>query len=261
MSADIVRTDKPGDLATPTVYEIFERLVHDPSVDPARLGQLMELQERAEARQSEREFIAAFNRLQPRLPRITKHGKIDLGKGKPLAFAKFEDIDRSIRPLLAAEGFTLSYGCAPSERGLVITATLSHCAGHSRSESMPLPADEGPGRNKLQALGSTFSYGKRYLVCAMLNIITEGEDDDGSFEGYIRPDQERLLREAIMSAKIDESKLLAVYGVKALSDLPAANFGGVKAQITQKYSAAMKSTGMDDRDVAHNVKVLWGEAS
>jgi len=43
-----------------------------------------------------------------------------------------------------------------------------------------LPPDTGPGRNALQAIGSAHSYGKRYLTLDMLNIITEGEDSDGS---------------------------------------------------------------------------------
>ena len=141
--------------APANLYQIFAAMARDNSIEPSRIAQLMELQERAEKRE-------AMNRLQPKLPRITKLGKIDLGGSrKPLSFAKYEDIDRAVRPLLTGEGFSIGFGTSVYDKGIIISATLSHSAGHSRTESMPLPFDEGPGRNKIQAVGSTLSYGKR----------------------------------------------------------------------------------------------------
>jgi hypothetical protein len=87
-----------------------------------------------------------------------------------------------IEPLLEAEGFRLSFNSAPRQAdggGLVVTGTLLHRDGHNRSASMPLPLDTGPGRNNLQAQGSTLSYGKRYTTEMLLNIIRDGDDDDG----------------------------------------------------------------------------------
>lgn len=217
--------------AIPTIYEMVYALVRDPNVDPARIAQFMEIQERAENRNAEKEFIAAMTRLQPRLPRIGKDGSIDLGRGKPMKFAKFESIDRIIRPLLTEEGFSISFGTAPHDKGITITATLSHAAGHSRTESMPLPFDTGPGRNNLQAVGSTISYGKRYLVCAMLNLITVGDDDDGNASSAITRDQqdniEALITECGLTSEA-RSKFMEMMGVKAISDIQQ---GGYKAAI------------------------------
>jgi hypothetical protein len=45
---------------------------------------------------------------------------------------------------------------------------------------MTLPADIGKGRNDVQAVGSSTTYGKRYVMSALLNITTgETRDDDG----------------------------------------------------------------------------------
>ncbi len=221
--------------APATIYEVFASMARDNSIEPSRIAQLMELQVQAEKREAEKAFIAAMTRLQPRLPRITKYGKIDLGKGKPLTFAKYEDVDAAIRPLLTEEGFSIAFGTAPYERGIVITATLSHASGHSRTESMPLPFDEGPGRNKLQAVGSTMSYGKRYLVCAMLNIVTENEDDDGNAQGYITENQALQLDELILKSDANVSKFLEIYGAKSIRDLHSINFKAALAQLEEKY--------------------------
>src|ERR1700733_14323986 len=184
-STDLVRQEQPGQLVrqAESVSDIIMALARDPSVQVERLAGLMELAERAEQRQAEKSFIAALNRLMPRLPRIVKRGRIDFeskttGKRQVTPFAKYEDVDKVIRPLLTDEGFSLGFGTQTYDKGLMITCTLAHQDGHSRTESMPLPFDTSGSKNALQAVGSTLSYGKRYLVCAMLNIVTVDEDDD-----------------------------------------------------------------------------------
>lgn len=44
---------------------------------------------------------------------------------------------------------------------------------------MLLPADTSGSKNAVQAFGSSTSYGKRYVLCALLNITTRGQDDNG----------------------------------------------------------------------------------
>ncbi|WP_340146807.1 ERF family protein [Halomonas sp. PA16-9] len=43
---------------------------------------------------------------------------------------------------------------------------------------MLLPADISGNKNAVQAFGSSTSYGKRYVLSALLNI-TRGQDDNG----------------------------------------------------------------------------------
>ncbi|WP_409524602.1 ERF family protein [Pseudomonas sp.] len=44
---------------------------------------------------------------------------------------------------------------------------------------MLLPLDTSGSKNAVQAVGSSTSYGKRYVMSALLNLTTRGEDDDG----------------------------------------------------------------------------------
>jgi ERF superfamily len=181
-------SEGPGALLSAIV-----QMARDPSVDADKLEKLLAMQERMEARDAERQFNVALMRL-PAI-HVKKNGMIDLTskedraksvQRKPVPFAKWEDMAAVIEPLLEPEGFRLSFDSAPRPGeggGLIVTGTLLHRAGHSRSASMSLALDTGPGRNNLQAQGSTLSYGKRYTTEMLLNIVRDGDDDDGKKGG------------------------------------------------------------------------------
>lgn len=159
-------------------------MARDSSLDIAKLQMLLEMQQKMEARQAEIEFSRSLARLSAVMPQVPKNGRVSLGEGKgSYPFTKWEDMDKVIRPLMAEEGFVLSFDSIPHEKGVMITGTLLHRDGHYRTASMVLQLDTGPGRNNNQAMGSTLSYGKRYTAEMLLNIVREGNDNDGQGGG------------------------------------------------------------------------------
>jgi ERF superfamily len=181
----------PGEIvraAQPTPMELIAAIARDPSIPVDRIAALIGLQERMEAREAEKAFHAAMARLQPQLPAVERRGMVAYS-GTKFNFATYEDIDDAIRPLLCAEGFSLSFNSTTADGKATYTGTLAHSAGHSKSASMILPADETGGKNKIQAVGSTISYAKRYLVGMLLNIVTKGIDDDANSADPISDDQ------------------------------------------------------------------------
>jgi hypothetical protein len=206
-------------------------------VDVAKLKELMLMQERLEERQAERNFNGALARVTFGMPRVKKNGTIDLGVDKQtgkargaLPFARWEDVDAIIRPRLEAEGFTLSFNSAPRAGdggGAVISGTLLHCDGHQRTVSIPLPLDTGPGRNNLQAMGSTLSYGKRYCTEMLLNIVREGVDDDGATHGqkFITEEQAMQIETMLTETKSDRTAFMRLFKCEHnLLDMPAEVF-------------------------------------
>lgn len=161
--------------------------VKDPTFDAAKLHALLDFQERVDAKAREASFNESLARMQPLLPTITKNGMIRIppkdGKaGQETAYAKYEDIDRMIRPLMMMEGFSFSFTSAPpsTDGRYLITGTLRHRDGFCISSSIPLALETSGSKNNVQGMGSTISYGKRYLVCMLLNLVAEGEDNDGN---------------------------------------------------------------------------------
>ena len=220
-----------------STLEIFSALARDASIPIERIQQLIEMQEHAEDRQAERDFNAAFSRLQLHLPRVVKRGRIDLGKGKPIPFARWEDVDSVVRPILAGEGMALSFPTKVLDGATVMVCRLSHVGGHSKESEMAVPQDKGPGRNDLQAWGSGRQYVKRYLACDLLNIVTVGEDDDGRSSGQISQDQvlelEDLMRECRLSPH-GVSKFLETFGVKSAGDIQKGAYKAAVNLLTAK---------------------------
>lgn len=218
----------PGEIALkaqplPAVQDAPDSLLNaivamakDPAVDVAKLSAILEMQERLERRQAEVEFARALARIPP--IRVKKDGTIDLTRkdgssGGTMAFAKWETMASVIDPLLQAEGFRLMFDStqrAGEGGGIVVTGTLLHRDGHSKAASMSLALDTGPGRNNLQAMGSSLSYGKRYCAEMLLNIVREGVDDDGKRGGtkYITAEQVAELIEMAKAAKREEGPFL-----------------------------------------------------
>ncbi len=173
MSDDLVVAEEPKALAAPSVLEIFSQLARDPNVEVSRIAQLMELHREAERWEAEKKFIAAKARL--KFPPIKK-----TAKGQNSKYAPYEEIQVIIDPILEAEGLALAFtGGEPTPQGIPIYGKLSHLAGHSETGVMYLPRDKSGSMNEIQGVGSTISYGQRYVAKMMLNLRFIGDDDDG----------------------------------------------------------------------------------
>lgn len=222
-------------------------LAKDPAVDVAKLDALLKMQREMEAEQARRAFLDAYTELSAVLPRVKKNGTIDLGKGKgAIPFARWEDMDRLLRPLLTERGFTLSFDSTPRPGdggGLIVTGKLEHRLGHARTASMPLPLDTGPGRNNLQAVGSTLSYGKRYCAEMLLNLVREGEDDDGKLGGtrFVTAEEAADLDRLIAQSKSDRDRFLQFFGLADLANLPAERLVEARNMLWSKIDRAARS--------------------
>ena len=106
-------------------------------------------------------------------------------------YALWEDINEAIKPVIARSGFGLRFRIGQEHNTIVVTAILSHCGGHAEETTMRLPVDLSGGKNPVQAIGSSTSYGKRYTASALLNLTSRGEDDDGKAARPVGPDQRR----------------------------------------------------------------------
>lgn len=166
-----------------TMFDVIERAARDPSVDVEKLERLLAMKEKIDAEERRRIFRAALAELQAELPQINKSGQIlDRDNKVRNRYAKLEDLDVAIRPLLAKRGFALSYDSTVNATGSLYTFSceLSHRDGHSETKTLSLPIDEGQARNKVQSIGSSETYAKRRLIKMHLNIVERDEDDDGN---------------------------------------------------------------------------------
>ncbi len=229
--SEVAVADTPQSMASQIIA-----LASNPNLNVETLQALVSMQERMERRQAEIEFTEALATLPP--IRVKKNGKVELGPGKgSYPFAKWEDIARIIDPLLSDRGFRLVFDSQPRQAdggGLIVTGTLLHRAGHSRTASMPLSLDSGPGRNNLQAMGSTLSYGKRYCTEMLLNVVREGEDKDGSDADPITDVECAELSRGLTETGLNLNAFLSLFGVTAIPDIQRKDLATARNAINLK---------------------------
>jgi ERF superfamily protein len=241
----IVQSPREVRMAEPaTLYSAIIQAARDPAVDADKMKTLVELQIRVEKWEAEKAFTRAFNALQFELPTIDKDGKIDHGDGttargnKKLktTYSTYPNLMRICRPLLRKHGFTFNNVIEPSadQTKIVIVGYLTHVDGHSMKSDFPLGADAGPGRSNAQAWGSSSSYGKRYNLILLLDIVSEAPSDQDN-DGYPRrgePVEVAVITDAQVAevlAAINESGVGAIrfcekFKINAVPELPANRF-------------------------------------
>lgn len=219
-----------------SMLAMIERAARDPNVDIDKLERLMGMSERLTAQRASAAFAAAFAAMQDELPSIAERGK---GHGT-VTYALWEDINDAIKPVLARHGFGLRFEVGRAGDRLTVTGVLMHREGHSERTMMELPADTSGSKNAVQAVGSSTSYGKRYVASALLNLtsrLKEDRDDDGQAGGgvaFITEEQAIELRELMESVGADETRFLKHLRIPKLMDLPAARFDGAVRDLQAK---------------------------
>lgn len=178
--------------AAAAMLGLIERLATNPDIDVAKMQAFLDMQLKLMDRQAEVAFHRDFALMSAVLPRVTKKAEIkydvdknDKSKGQYVTskYALFEDIDEVVRPIISEFGFTLEHTARTREGGgLICVSTLAHREGHKVHCELPLALDGSGGKNNLQGMGSTTSYGRRYGTCLLLNLITVGDDTDGNKE-------------------------------------------------------------------------------
>ena len=232
-----------NEAAEPNVLGIIASAARYPSVDVAKMQALLTMHQEITREQRKAEHHAALARVQAQIPAVRKDGTIEMGAKGRIKFAKFEDIQFLLKPLLSAEGFSTSYDEQVIEGGLKrVTVTLSR-GGHSESCSTHVPLeDSGPGRNKAQGMLSANSYGKRRALVNMLDITMEGEDDDGA--GGLEPitaGQALDIELGLEETGSDTERFLKHMGVDAIGKILTHDFKKAMNAIDTKRKARKAS--------------------
>lgn len=178
---------------------MIERVCVDPNADIAKLEKMLDMQERVMDRNAKQAFAADFATMQIDLPRIAENGR---GHNQA-KYALLEDINDAVRPVLHKYGFGVSFSIDQQQNQVTVKAKLSHRLGHYEETCLSLPLDTSGNKNAVQAAGSTISYGKRYAICALLNIST-GDDVDGYQETKPPAPEKQPITDEILEYAIQE---------------------------------------------------------
>jgi len=235
---------------TAAILDVIARAARDPSVDIDKMERLIAMQERVQAQQAKADFVTAKVAMRPELPEVQARGRIvikDKNTGEitqETPFAKFEDLQAAVDPILTKNGFDLSYKNGLSPDGKVrVTTILAHIGGHSEETYFDLPHDSSGSKNAVQAVGSSTSYAKRYGLTSILNIRIVGEDDDGMAAyspSVISEVDAKAIEKDLDDLAADKAAFCQYLGVDSIPQILAKDLAKAKAAVAAKRKQVAK---------------------
>jgi hypothetical protein len=166
-------------------------------------------------------------------------------------YANLESVSDAMDPVITANGFSLTFGTAPTtlENHYLVTCALTHEGGHEKQYEAPIPIDsagiKGTANKTLtHAFGSTMSYGRRYLKMMIFDVKTT--DDDGNAAGtpesvFASEEQLAEIRKLMKDTTTDEAKFLQFLKEPALDQLSAKKAEHAIGALQAKARAATKA--------------------
>jgi ERF superfamily len=214
-----------------TFAAVLMQMLTNPDIPADKMEVVMKMRREVLTDQAREAFMEHFAAFSAELPQVERDGTVALVKdGREVgryAFTTIENMDTVLRPLLAKHGFAISFSSADNKEGVTVTGTLSGW-GWERSSTYTLPPDAGPGRNAVQARGSSRRYAKRYVTDDLCNVVRKGKDDDakGALEALIDATQIKELTALIKATNTDEANFLKlmVTGAESLADIRQRDF-------------------------------------
>lgn len=223
-----------------SLMETIRELALRPDASVEMLERLINMEEKIIDRNAQAAFYADFVDAQQDMPAIIRDAK---NKQTDSVYAKLETINKYLLPHIGKYGFGISFNSGPSEHAdhVLIKASLVHREGHVEHYSYDSPFDmTGIAGKQNKTLthgkGSAITYGMRYIVVPMWNLILI-EDDDGNaanseyVEG-INGAQVKILRDMMKGHDDDiEESFLRYLGLDSIEDIKMAGFEKSKSDL------------------------------
>lgn len=242
---DSTSVQRPADL--PDVGALMEKALSHGMEGVEALEKLVDMQMMMLDRQAESGLTVALAEFKADCPTIPKTKRVKYatkgGKMVDFHFAPLEVIQKKVDPILHRFGLSYTFDTEDQGDKILIRGLLQHVDGAQRESSMSLPIS-GMQDSPAQRYAGTVSYGKRYVLAALLGLTIE-DDVDGQQPG--RPDEpidaEELaeIEELIEASGADARAFCGYLGVDALAKLPASRFAEARRALNAKLKAAKKA--------------------
>jgi hypothetical protein len=195
---------------------MIDRVCSDPQFDIAKMEKLIDMRNAENERQAKIEYAKSIAEMQEELPTIVCEKQ-----GHNSKYASFDNIKKTINPILSKYGFKDLYFVNQEDKQVCITVKLMHKSGHSEQTSLILPHDTTGSKNPVQSIGSTISYGRRYGLLSILGIAT-GDDNDA--ERYIAAETAEKIKTILKDNEFDVSGFLKFMKVNSIEEIYSKDF-------------------------------------
>ena len=206
--------------------------------DPEFIKQMMDLQERNDARVAKQAYHKAMAKFKANPPEIWRDMQVKYEQGTKTTEWSHADLataGKAIDIALGKHGLNSTWRLLPIENNKTrVTCIIAHELGHSEETFLEAGPDKTGSKNDIQAIGSTVFYLERYTLFALTGLAPARMDDDGkSTSGpveYINDQQYGSIIDMINEADADEGKFLEYLKIESIEKMPLNKFNmAVKA--------------------------------
>lgn len=214
--SDAQRLAIPTQTESMALTSMLERLMRDPSIDVGKIKEMVAILNAERDRQARIAFGVAMAECQALMQPIGTDAASDKAK-----YATYEKLDKVMRPIYTRHGFSLSYDSGERTKlDLVpIFCTVRHVQGHEHTYRLDVPADGkgakgGDVMTATHAVGSATTYGERYLIKMIFNVVISKDifDDDGLAAGEVgdplMPEQIEAIKSLLKETDTDQATWL-----------------------------------------------------
>lgn len=200
----------------PTPMTIINQMVASGTMDVETVKGLLDIQRGIEKQESIKSFNRDFALMRSEMP-VFKREK----KAYTTSYTPLEDIMKLAQPVLSKYGFSASFSTSQLDASSVtVICDIIHRDGYSKSTQLIVPVEVvTKGMNSMQALGSAITYGKRYTLSGLLNIVTAEDNDNNGFAESARQAKKPIItnldkaKEILASGNVTLEKILSQYDV------------------------------------------------
>lgn len=150
--------------------------------------------------QEVKNLMAALVKAQAKFPAIPKDKEVQAGARRYRYSDLSTIIDKTRAPLTDA-GLAVTMGTEVKDGVFLLTCRISHSTGEWMESQYPMPKDQGS-----QVIGAAMTYGRRYLLSALLNICADDDTDGEEAKDAPHGDSKSFTTDPRQEAK-DKKKL------------------------------------------------------
>lgn len=227
---EITTINKPEKQITP--MDMLQVAVSQ-GADLEKMQQLMDLQERWEAGEAKKAYVAAMSKFRADCPTIIK-----TKTGHNSKYAGLANTIEQIKDLLADCGLSHAWKTAQENGLITVSCCVTHTLGHQECTSLTSAPETSGNKNDIQAIGSAVEYLKRYTFFAILGLSSEDEDNDGG--GRVTFEQAEELETLADKAGVDKAKFLTYFQCGSFNHIPAKQYKNALAAIKAKTKKESK---------------------
>lgn len=230
----------------------FLMVAMEKGYDLDQIERLMDIQDRHDAAQAKKAFVAAmakFKSIPIKIPKDTQNGKYGSW------YTTIGVLVNTVLPAMSQCGLSHRWDTEqPSMQEVRVTCTVTHEMGHSESTTMMAPPDKSGSKNPIQEIKSTRTYLQSATFESIMGLASTNaninDDGNGATQGkpveYITDAQVgQLLDMAAAIAEIEpernaEKGLIKYLKVSSVDLIPANRFSQALSVLTAVLSDAKK---------------------